>query len=122
MGKNNLSAPPRNRHQKVFLADEVVEETVQELKETTPAVEEPSEDVTLVDDADLVEEQEKPLVVETAPPPQERLVRIKMAKDHVANIGGTIYDLKAGKTYRVSKDVRAILARSPLGLLDPVLD
>jgi hypothetical protein len=61
---------------------------------------------------------EEPLKVETAPRLSEmdKLVWIKMRVNHNTIIGGVVYNLQAGKKYRVSKEVRKILYKSPLEL------
>lgn len=86
-----------------------------QLKNETPPNTSDTGNVILVD---TVGQTNKP----SAPRSDEKMYWIKMKKDHIARIGGVIYDLKEGQKVRVSKEVRDILAKSPLGLLDPIID
>jgi len=67
---------------------------------------------------DPVEQTQK----QSAPRCDEKMYWIKMKKDHTTRIGGIVYDLKAGQKVKVTKEVRDIFAKSPLGLLDPIID
>lgn len=75
-----------------------------------------------VDESPKSEETAPIQVSEVRKPESEQLVWIKAAKDHVCWIGGKCIVLKKGKKIRVTKEQRKILAKSPLGLLDPVVD
>lgn len=87
----------------------------------TPVVQEPPvQDVQVVDPIEN-DQKEKPIVVDTSPS-KEKLVWIKMKKDHTFRVGGVLYDLKQGQKVRVPVEVRDILARSTLDLLNPVID
>lgn len=109
----------------VVIIDDVQEEVQDEInmvlsEEDTISTDNTINEVILIDD--VIEEETKPIVVDSSPQPPQKMVWIKMKVDHGCIIGGVRFDLRKGKKYRVSASVRTILASSPLGLLDPVID
>lgn len=87
---------------------------------TSDVSEEKKAEVIVVDDE--IKEQ-KPALVKPVPSGlSEKKVWIKMAKDHKTIIGDEHFDLRKGKKYLVTREQRGILARSPLKLLDPIID
>ena len=99
---------------------EGVEELNEELGESEPATEEEKD--SGADKAEETPAEKKPEVkVDTTINEQNKPmenVKIRMAKDHSCVIAMERYDLKAGKTYIVPRNVRNILNRH--GLLKPL--
>lgn len=89
-----------------------VETPVEDVEETTPEVEveTPVEDTPLEVDTSVAD-------VDTSNQPAEK-VKIRMRVDHTCTIAMERYDLKAGKTYVVPKNVKNILNKA--GYLAPL--
>lgn len=94
---------------------EVVEEVVTPEEEVV--TEEPTEDLVMVSDEDKkAEENSSADSSEVTVQSSVKNVKIKVKKDHSCCIGGTWYNLEAGKEINVPVNVKQILANA--GLLE----
>jgi hypothetical protein len=97
--------------------DSEVGEDTEQNDDETPAPDSKEEDssVKMVEPKSPKEDTPVVTMVETpvknAP---ERLVKIKMVKDHSCCIGGVRYHLEAGKVYNVPANVKRILSQANL--------
>lgn len=94
---------------------EVVEEVVTPEEEVV--TEEPTEDLVMVSDEDKkAEENSSADSSEVTVQSSVKNVKVKVKKDHSCCIGGTWYNLEAGKEINVPVNVKQILANA--GLLE----
>lgn len=114
------TAVEENAQESVDVSEQVDTETAETNEEVE--AEEPQQEVVIDTEEPKTEEPDVQVDTETAKvnsanKPTER-VKIRMRTDHRCTIAMEQYDLKAGKTYTVPRNVKNILNRA--GLLSPL--